>query len=70
MFLSLMTNDNNLILNKMYTMSHYVYYSSYSIIINKYLYSFILKKQGVFLSQNCEFDSHIEFHRCENDNEL
>ena len=37
---------------------------------NKYLYSFILKKQGVFLSQNCEFDSHIEFNRCENDNEL
>ena len=29
-------------------------------------YSFILKK-GVFLSRNCEFDSHIKIH--ENDNE-
>ena len=27
-------------------------------------------RYDLFLSQNCLFDSHIKFHRCENDNEL
>ncbi len=34
-----------------------------------YLNPFV-EKLGVFLSRNCEFESHIEFHRCENNNEM